>query len=294
MTNPRFADIMDALKRIIPKREQVASLIRPHARRTDAQRPTSKEQIIFLLSVVIMVAMGLGHLWVIMGSIIPNLRIMNDKTVQLASVRKEVVEAERAQQELPEKLRADLARAQKALDEKSGFFLSEAQAAEALRRLSQYAERSGVAIVGLEQQPSPEKGEHDVHDVETFSLQVEGSLPDLVSFVSRIEEASMFKTYLIANVGIVSDVLTMDVTFYTSSYSSDETLEEMLPVEVGSPQPTVTRPMGVSAPQATDTPTVVATAQATTTVHPYLVRPTDWPTNWPWPPRSETETSVPR
>lgn len=287
-------DIMQALKRIAPKKEQVASLI------------PSKEQIMFLLPVVILIVMGLGYLRVIMLSIIPNSRIMSDKTAQLASVRKEVVEAERAQQRVPEKLRADLARAQKALDEKADFFLSEAQAAEALRRLSQYAEQAGVAIVGLEQQPSPEKGEadlqglSDIHDVETFRLQVEGSLPDLVSFVSRIEEISIFKAYLIVNVSIESDMLTMEVAFYTSSYSSDRTLEDIAPLEEATPLEEASDledpapPKSLLAAQATDTPTLMATTQATATVHPYLVRPTNWPTSWPWPPKSKTETPAPQ
>lgn len=127
-----------------------------------------------------------------------------------------------------------MAEAQAALDEAASIFLSEAEAAEVLNRLYQYADESDVEIVSLQERGAGEveaegtgAGEEkqekkDTYDVRVFRLQVEGTPSDLIAFVSRIEEAA-YKGFVITNVNIAEGeerpILTMDITLYTSPYS---------------------------------------------------------------------------
>jgi tetratricopeptide (TPR) repeat protein len=120
------------------------------------------------------------------------------------------------------------------LDEAASIFLSEAEAAEVLNRLYQYADESDVEIVSLQERGAGEveaegtgAGEEkqekkDTYDVRVFRLQVEGTPSDLIAFVSRIEEAA-YKGFVITNVNIAEGeerpILTMDITLYTSPYS---------------------------------------------------------------------------
>lgn len=181
-----------------------------------------EERLYSLLALLVIIAIGLGDLLFAMSLIVPQWRVRKTLTSQLASAEKNL-EAEKAQAETSEKLRQQVATAQAILNEAATIFLSESQAAEALNKLPQYASESGVEIIGLQPQPSPTEAKKDIYDVRVFRLQAEGTLPKLMDFISRIKEAA-FKGFIIANVNITGGeglrILTMDITLYTSPYSS--------------------------------------------------------------------------
>jgi len=182
-----------------------------------------KERLYSLLALLVIIAIALGDLLFAMSLIVPQWRVRKTLTSQLASAEKDLMEAEKAQAETPEKLREQVATAQAILNEAASVFLSESQAAEALNKLYQYASESGVEIISLQPQPSPTGEKKDIYDVRTFRLQAEGTLPGLMDFISRIKEAA-FKGFIIANVNITEGeklrALTMDISLYTSPYSS--------------------------------------------------------------------------
>ena len=182
----------------------------------------AKERLYPLLAIVAIVVIGLGYFLFINSSIVPQLRLRKELDIQLASAEKELREAEKAKEGAPERLEEQVATAEATLNEVANVFLSESQAAEALNKLYQYASESGVEIINVQTQPSPEE-KKDIYDVRMFRLQVEGALPKLMDFVSRIKEAA-FKSFVITNVNIAEGEelhsLTMDITLYTSPYSS--------------------------------------------------------------------------
>ncbi len=188
------------------------------------------ERLYSLLAIVAIIAIGLGYFFFISFSIVPQLRVRDELISQLASAEKALMEAKRAREESPDQLREQVATAQATLNEAANVFLSESQAAEVLNKLYQYAGESGVEIVALQTQPSPqEEKKGNVYDARTFQLQVRGDFPRLVGFVSQIKEAA-FKSFVITNVNIAEGaedeeskeqhILTMNITLYTSPYSS--------------------------------------------------------------------------
>ena len=181
----------------------------------------AKERLYPLLAIVAIVIIGLGYFLFINSSIVPQLRLRKELAIQLASAEKGLREAEKAKEGAPETLEEQVATAEATLNEAANVFLSESQAAEALNKLYQYASESGVEITSMQTQPNPEE-KKDIYDVRMFQLQVEGALPKLMDFTSRIKEAA-FKSFVITNVNIAEGeelhILTMDITLYTSPYS---------------------------------------------------------------------------
>jgi tetratricopeptide (TPR) repeat protein len=202
----------------------------------------SGQRLYSLLAVIVIVATALASVLFIGFSILPQWRTRNELASQLATAEQQLLDAEKTQEETPASLREQLKAAQAKLDEAASLFFSESQAAEVLNKLYQYADESDVEIVDLQGQSGPEEEEKEekkeVYDVKTFQLQVEGSVPNLTTFMSRIEEATL-KSFIINNVNIAEGekqhALAMDITLYTSPYSSGAAGEAP-----PSPLPTVT------------------------------------------------------
>ena len=187
-----------------------------------------KERLYSLLALVAMIVIGIADIFFVRSYIVPRLQDRKELDSQLISAEKALAEAKRAQEASPDKLREQIEAAQAKLDEVASAFLSDSQAAEALNKLYQYASESQVEIVNLQIQPSPEEEEKSAYDVRKFRLQADGDPPDLMDFVTRIKEAA-FEGFIITNVNITEGeeqhILSMDVTLYTSPYSSGAAVE---------------------------------------------------------------------
>jgi tetratricopeptide (TPR) repeat protein len=186
----------------------------------------SKERLYSLLPIVAMLLIGIGYFLFFRSSILPPMRARDELTSQLASAQRDLVEAQKSQGQAPERLKQEVATAQAELDEAASIFLSESQAAELLNKLYQYASESGVEITNLQNQPGPQQEEKAIYDIRAFQLQAVGDLPNLVNFVSGIQEAAL-KGFAINNVSITEGeelhALTMDIVLYTSPYASGAT-----------------------------------------------------------------------
>lgn len=186
----------------------------------------SGERLYSLLAIGVIAVALMGDIFFVGFSIVPQWQARDELAAQLTSAQQQLLEAQRTQEEDPNKLQEQLEAAQASLEEASNIFFSEPQAAEVLSKLYQYADESGVEVINLQNQPGPEQEEKLVYDVKMFQLQVEGTASNLIAYVSRIKEAS-FESFAITNVNITEGeelhTLTMDITLYTSPYSSGAT-----------------------------------------------------------------------
>ncbi len=175
------------------------------------------------LALVVVIVMVLANVLFAWKFILPAWQDKRELTSQLASAEKALEQARRAQKTSPEKLQKEIATAQAKLNDVASVFLSDSQASEALNKLYQYASESQVEITDLQTQPIPLEEEKGAYDVREFWLQAAGTLPNLVNFMSRIEEA-MLESFVISNVNITEGegqhILSMDIVLYTSPYSS--------------------------------------------------------------------------
>ena len=212
------------------------------------------ERLYSWLAIVASVVIGLGYFFFARFSILPQLQARDTLISQLASAQQKLAEARKAQEKDPEKLKSQLATAQAVLNQTGKFFLSDSQAADALNKLSSYADNSGVTIASLQTQPSPQK-EKSAYDIRLFRVQIEGDVPNLLRFVTLIQEAA-FPGYVISNVSITEaqprSALAMDIALYTSPYSTGS----LVPAT-----PTVRGTVSASPP--TPTPTLSAEQQLT-------------------------------
>ena len=210
------------------------------------------ERLYALLAVVATAVIAVGYLLFAQASLVPQWQARDKLLAQLASAEQKLVEARKTQEKSPEKLRAQLATAQAALNQAGSLFLTDSKAAEAMNNLYVYAGQGGVTILSLQTLPSPVQTK-GAYDVRTFWLQAEGDTPNLTRFVALIKEASL-PGYVISNVSIADGGklrrLTMDITLYTSPYASAAVATAM-PI-------TVTLPPG---PRPAATPTLTAQQQ---------------------------------
>jgi len=229
------------------------------------ERLPSDVNLALLLPIMIMAVAAVGNLIYVRVAILPHWQARTELAAQLTEVEQQVLEAQRAQERDPNKLQQELEAAQEELDQTARLFFSESQAAEILNGLYQYASESDVEIVNLQSlsgpaevrpggekpaeesaeetepteetgQEAPEAHKKERYDANTFQLEVMGSVPNLLAFLSRIKEASL-KTFKVDNVDIVEGeefqhTLTMNITLYTSPYSTGaagETPPDVLP-----------------------------------------------------------------
>ena len=182
-----------------------------------------------LLALVVVIVMALANVLVVWKFFLPAWQDKKDLTAQLASAEKDLAEAIKAQEASPDELRKQVEAAQANLDNVANIFLSDSQADEALnKKLYQYAIESQVEITDRQIVPILEEDKKDSYDVGKFRLQVEGSLLNLVDFVTRIEEAQ-FESFVISSMNITQGgegeeqkqhTLSMDIALYTSPYSA--------------------------------------------------------------------------
>ena len=176
-----------------------------------------------LLALVVVIVIGLANVLFAWKFILPAWQDKRELTSQLTTAEKALQEALKAQEASPDELRKQVEAAQAKLNDVATVFLSESQATEALNKLYQYASESQVEITDLQTQPIPLEEEKGAYDVREFWLQAAGTLPNLVNFMSRIEEA-MLESFVISNVNITKSeerhILSMDITLYTSPYSA--------------------------------------------------------------------------
>jgi len=191
-----------------------------------------------LLAVVVIVVLVLANVLLAWRLVLPAWQAKGELTAQLAEVQKKLDEAVKAKEATPAELRKQVEAAQAKLDDVASAFFSDSQAQEALNKLDQYGSESQVEIANRQIIPISEEEKKDTYEIGKYQLQVVGSLPDLLNFVSRIEEA-VFESFVISDVSITESTeggeehtLYMDVALYSSPLSSGATVLPMPGVTV--------------------------------------------------------------
>ena len=246
------------------------------------QAPITKAQIIAVLPTLAIAALVSGYLLYIMLALAPEVRAANAKVKTLNGKRRQLVEQRQVQRQRLPTLREKMSAIQGTLVEKQGLLLNKALAAEAMDRLYQYADENEVVIVDLQNRPTPQKPKNTLYDLETFRLRVQGELPHLLRFVAQVKENIPFPAFVLDHLNITtqgeSHLLTVDIALYTSIAAETQPLSSSATLSLQ-----VTPVLTLGAVQ-TALPTTPATTQPTPPSD-YPVRPTSWPTQWPWPPR---------
>jgi len=232
----------------------------------------AKDRLYPLLALVAMIVIGLADVLLVGSYILPRWQDKRELASQLASAEKALEEVKRAQEESPEELRKQVATVQATLNDVASAFLNDSQADDSLSKLYQYASESQVEIASLQAQPAPEEEEKGAYDVRKFGLQAGGAILDLMDFLSRIEEAAL-DSFIMASVNITEGeeqhTLSMDITLYTSPYSSGAVVQPT-PVAIPTGTPVLTPvatlpgtpvPTPVAAPTGTPVPTLTVEEQ---------------------------------
>lgn len=228
------------------------------------------------LALVAVIVIGFADVLLVRSSIIPRWQNKGDLASQLDLAKKDLEKAQKAQKTNPDELRKQIEAAQVKLNDVASAFLSDSQATGVSDKLYQYASESQVEIANLQTQPTPEPKEGEekgAYGVRLLKLQANGSLPNLMGFLSRIEEAAL-NSFLLTNVNIIEGqeqhTLSMDITLYTSPYSSGAVVQPT-PVAALTGTPVLTpaaTPLGTPTPAVTPLGTPVPTPVATPIVTP--------------------------
>lgn len=241
-----------------------------------------------ILAIALGVFVVIGLLCFVLFVVVPDVKAMDEQVAVLMAAKQDLMAAEEERETYLEQLQIRIAKVQDELEELYGIFMSKAQAIATLDRLYLYASQVGVEINNLQNLPAPKQDGQLQYSVEGFRIVARGRLPDLMAFIGRIEESVVYRALLLTNVHLVADgaehVLTMDVTMYISPRATGEPISGLLSsgpavVEQSTPVTAATLTGSVSS----------SGAEAAPTAHPYLVRPADWPADWPWPPKVEVE-----
>lgn len=189
------------------------------------------ERLMSLLAIAVIVAVIGCYLVFVAVSILPKLKVRQELSSRLTAAQQAVLDAQLSQGDGPGELREKIANAEAALSEAASLFFAEAEAADVLNRLYQYASESGVGITDM-QAVEQEQEEKLTYDVRKFQLRVAGPVQGLLRFMSLIKEAAD-KFLIIDNIKIAKEegqsVLTMDAVLYTSPYAAAGPMAVALP-----------------------------------------------------------------
>jgi len=177
-----------------------------------------------LLALVAVIVLVVANILFIRSSILPQWSERRELTSSLASARKELEKARKAQGTSAEDLQKKLDAQKSALSELANRFLTEAQAAEILNNLYQYASESQVEITSLESRAAPpEEEQKDSYTINRYWLEAKGDLPNLLEFMTRIKEAA-FESFVMTDLTITEEeerhTLSIGITLYSSPLSS--------------------------------------------------------------------------
>ncbi len=156
------------------------------------------------------------------------------------------------------------------------LLLTPDEASRLLDLLYQEAVETSVTIVDLRTQPGTQSPEEASYAVQAFRLKAAGDSQSLMAYVGRLKTLMPSAALQLQNVQIVREeqthMLTMDIALYSDKEGVSPAMVAMAP----EPTPGAQQPPAAASPALTPIPS--------STSDPYLVRPSGWPSDWPWPP----------
>jgi hypothetical protein len=249
-----------------------------------------RQRLFALLPLLIICATILGLVMFGITNIAKPFQSYQNTAIQVTAVQATLT----AQQEQAESssdldlLQRRLETSESELAENASVFMTPEQAANILQTLYSYADLSGVEISALQTQDTSRGNQADAssnikstragnnsgnqpvrtevpaaYSVQALRLQVSGALPDLMSFITRIREATIPGVNinnLMMKESVEGNLLLMDILIYTSPLASGEAYQNLPQVIVPTAAifnvtPTVTPPVAdtviVTTPEST-------------------------------------------
>lgn len=262
---------------------------------TANERPPVLSMIVSMLPVLMSTMAVIGGSILCAVSIIPNWRTFEATTDELEAGRIAVDEqATRLAIQFADDLQVleqQIANAEAARSDSADTLWTELQVDAVLDRLYQYANESVVTLTVLQREQAQQRVPvTDVFSLRTFQIQVDGTVPKLMNFVSRLREDAV-GSFTVTSFNLSqrdeSAVLRMSFLMYTSPFASGDVFSLLPNLSTPTPiPPTLTpslTPTATLTPMPTPTPTVTLIPTTTPTPLPPTSTPTASPTIDPCP-----------
>lgn len=164
----------------------------------------------------------------ILWQIVPGYKIRNELNFYKASTEERLDAANTAQLNTIEGYKSQLDQIPIQLSETGTFLVTNNAADRLVNRLFSYADQTGVDISSLETKNAPQGEFGDLYSIRQYQLEAIGEFPNLMRFVSRIEEVR-YPGYLLDNIIFnrveEQETLTMVISVYTSPYGNATLIE---------------------------------------------------------------------
>ncbi len=192
-------------------------------------RDTLRENLISVAAIVVLAVVSAGYLIFIVSNLLPRWTQHQELVTQVQAAEQNMRQAEQSQDNVAAALPGQINQAQEQLQQTADTFLNESQAAAILDNIYQYAVLSGVEVADLQALPPTAENKEALYDERAFSLQVNGTVPQLMDFVGRIQEVALPSVHL-DNLVVTEledrALLTMNLHLYTSPFSQGDVLTE--------------------------------------------------------------------
>lgn len=181
-----------------------------------------RDNLVSVLGIFLIVVIIIGYLVFSFTSILPQWQLRSELVPQVAVAELEVTRAAQSSNTNVDTLRAQIESAPTRLVEMaSRFMVADAREAQILDSIYEDAETNGVEVADLQIQSTPNLGEGDLFNIRRFQIEIAGPLPQLLTFLSDIEETTLpgfVLTNVLINQQEQADSLVMNVLLYTSPY----------------------------------------------------------------------------
>jgi len=216
----------------------------------------AKERLYRPIALLLILLLVLGIFALVLFSLLPKARTRGALITRLVGVEQAIALEKTMQAEVPTRVAEQLRIAEARRAEAANVFLSETEANMALNQLYHYARISGVTIVELKAQSTPNVAPTAIANVLRFSLQITGTLPRLMNFLARIKETSR-PGFALTNVAVQAEkeryIARMDVVLYTSSYATSADSGALTPTTIPLVVMTTTNSTATIVPSETST-----------------------------------------
>ncbi|MBK9050777.1 MAG: LysM peptidoglycan-binding domain-containing protein [Chloroflexi bacterium] len=203
-------------------------------------RDSLRENLLSVVALVFIVFILIAYAIFTITSIVPRWATRQGLATQLVTMQQTVRQTQQQQTSSNDALQAQLAGTQAQLDAAARQFLTETQAATILDNLYRYASETGVVISGLEAQEPPAETviKTELYDIRIFALRVDGDVPQLLSFMGRLQETT-WPGVALTQINLVENeaqaTLTFTLSLYTSPYALGDAAATNIPFPAVTP-----------------------------------------------------------
>lgn len=185
------------------------------------------DRLYTLLAVIIIIVVLLGYGFFIGNNLLPDIKARSELAEGFTQAEQDLINLQKTSENAEQNAQQEITVAQSGLEQAAANFMSQEQAANTLQNIYVYAANNNVIIVDLKTLPIAEKDPSIPIDTNSFALEVEGNIANLLSFMGSIQEI-VYRSFLVDAVNIAQGEdqakLTMNVSILTSPYApqSDE------------------------------------------------------------------------